>query len=103
MLFLVDVGVICWDKAILLSHFRYEDRSSSPYGCREVCWERRTLSALVTFVLYHLMCCYNLTEGAHDRLLVRVPDTNKRLDICHLFRCEQELVISYKPRALGED
>lgn len=31
---------------------------------------------------------YNLTEGAPDRLLVRVLDTYKRLKIFHVFRCE---------------
>lgn len=67
-----------WRKPSL---FRYEDRSSLPYWNLQVCWERRMLSALGQLVRYYLMCFYNLTEVGLNMLLVRAPDTYKRLEI----------------------
>lgn len=99
----VHADAICWDRPFLKSHFRYEDRSSSTYWTTQLAWERRTLSALGRFVPYHLLCCYNLTEQARDRLFPLIPPLWSRLATCHGFRVEQEPIFSYKSGALVED
>lgn len=49
-LYLVYDDAICWRRAILVSHFRYEYRSSSSYWNTQIKWGRRTLSAFRWFV-----------------------------------------------------
>lgn len=44
---------------------------------------------------YHFLGCYNLTEGAHDRMFVRIPVEFDALQICHGKRVEQEPLFSY--------
>lgn len=101
--FLVHADTICWQRAIRVSHSRYEDRFSSSYWNNLVKWERQTLSALRLFLPYHLLRCYNLTEAARDRLLVRIPDNFTLLDVFPGFKCKQEPICSYKLRAFIED
>lgn len=65
--------------------------------------ERRTLLALGRFMRYHRLCCYNLTETAHDRVSVGISAIFAHLEVCHGFNCEQEPIFSYKLRVLIED
>lgn len=67
-----------------------------PFWNTQASWERRALSALGRFLLYHLMCCYNLSEMARDRLLVRILKHYTNLEVCHYFYFEQEQVFAYK-------
>lgn len=83
--YLVHEDMLCWHLAIQPTRFRYSERSESMYSNRQVRWERRTLSALVRFVQYHLMCCYNLREMEYDRLIVHIQTNYARLEMCHGF------------------
>lgn len=101
--FLVHADTICWQRAIFVSHFRYEDRSSSSYWNYEVKWKRRILSPLGRFVPYHLLCSYNLTEAAINRLFVFIPEHFRHLKVCHGLKCEQKPIFSCKSTTLLDD
>lgn len=99
----VDPEAICWDRPFVKVDFRYVDRSATVYWATQLPWERRALSVLGRFVPFHLQCCYNLTEGARDRIFPRIPGGWGRLATAQGFLFEQEPVFSYKARALIED
>jgi hypothetical protein len=93
--FMVHEDALCWERAIIRSEFRYKRMSDSEVWSVHAPWERRTLSALGRFVPYHMSCCYNLTEAARDRLIVRLPVAYRTLQACQGFVFEQEPVFSY--------
>lgn len=61
------------------------------------------MSELGRFVPYHLQCCYNLTETAGDRLLVRIPPAYDRLSVFQGFLSEQEPIFTYKSSTFLDD
>lgn len=88
------------EKAILVSHLRYKDRSSALYWNTHVRAEWRALSALGRFVRYHFMCAFNVTEVGHDRCLVCILVVYDVLQAQHGFKLEKEPVSSYKSRTM---
>lgn len=50
----------------------------------------------------HVLCCYNLTYAAIELLLVLIHVNYAGIELFHNFKCEQEPVFSYRPRAVIE-
>lgn len=97
---MVHPDAICWEKTILVNHFRYDDLSSSLYWNTHERAERRALSALGGFVPYNLMCAFNLTEATRDWCLMHIPATYDTLQACHGYKFDQEPVFPCRSSAI---
>lgn len=87
---------ICWEKAILVSDFRFKDQSSSVYYTTHVHAEGRALPALGRFVPYYLMCAFSLSQRARDWYFMCIPSPYYALQACQGLTFKQEPVFSYK-------
>lgn len=65
--------------------------------------ERRALSVLGRFVLYHLRLVFKLRDKALNRLCVRLLDVYNRLAILHGFQFQSEPIFSLKSGTFIDD
>ena len=51
--FMVHADAICWNRTTIPAQFRYVKQIDSDYWCEEQHWERRVLSSLGIFIMFH--------------------------------------------------